>query len=74
MTGVPITPQPNILSRDTPGGSATRGGLAGILAYGITLIAANNGVPLSPELAAAAGGLLAGGLSALIRFVGDRIR
>jgi hypothetical protein len=59
----------NIVVRDTPAGSATRGGLAAAIAYGITLIAANNGVPLPPEVAAAIGGAIAGGLSALIRIL-----
>ncbi len=61
--------QPNIIVRDTPGGSATRGGLAAAIAYGLTLIAANNGIPLPPEVAAGIGGVIAGGFSALIRLL-----
>jgi translation initiation factor 6 (eIF-6) len=65
--------KPNIVVRDTPGGSVTRGGLAGVLAWGLALVAANNGVAVDPETLAAAGAVLAGGVSALIRFVAGRV-
>lgn len=65
--------QPNILVRNTPGGSATRGGLAGVIAWGLALIAANNDITVDPETLAAAGAVLAGGVSALIRLVAQRV-
>lgn len=61
--------QPNLVVRDTAGGSLTRGGLGGILAWGIAAIAANNGWDIDAETAAGIGGVLAGGLSALLRLV-----
>lgn len=64
-----MTEQLNVLVRNTPGGSASRGGLGAVIAYGLILIATNNGVPLPPEVAAAVGGAIAGGLSTLLRLL-----
>ena len=61
--------KPNIVVRDTAGGSATRGGLGAVLAWGIGLIAANNGWEIDAATAAGLGAAIAGGLSTLLRLV-----
>lgn len=61
--------QPNLILRDTPAGSVARGGLASVIAWGLALVAQNNGIPVDGETLAAAGALVAGAISALIRLL-----
>ncbi len=64
--------KPHIVVRNTPGGSISRSGAAGVLAYILALVASNNGVDVPPEVLASAGAVLAGGVSALIRILATR--
>jgi hypothetical protein len=61
--------QPNLVVRNTPGGSLSRGGLSAVAIWIVTAIASNNGVTLDPETLAGAAALLSGGISAVIRFI-----